>query len=299
MNLLSLKKTLVTAAALLGLAALARPAIARDNTPRELKHVGVDEHLGRSLPLDATFKDASGHMVRLGNVLPTSRPSVFLFAYHSCPVLCSMVQSGMTEAIKNVKWTVGREFDVIVLSIDPEDTPERARQKRDGLVERYGRDRGAAGWHFLTGNKAQIDRVAAAAGVEYTYDERQKQYAHPALVMLLTPDGRLGRYLYGLEFNPNDIRIGLLEASEGRSVSTVEKVILYCYHYDPQDGKYVLVATRVMQVGAGLTAIVLAIFLGGLWARERRRKGTEAPHARQANQAATPHRLDVEATDTP
>jgi protein SCO1/2 len=171
-------------------------------------------------------------------------------------------------------WTVGKEFDVITISIDPNESLEKTAAKRASILNEYGRDytKQNGGWHFLVGDEASIEAVTKAAGFEYQYDERQKQWGHPSVVFILKPNGHLARYLYGLEFPSSDLRLGLLEASEGRHISTVEQIILYCYHYDPQGGKYVLVARRVMQVGGSAVAIVLFSFLGIFWTRELAKK---------------------------
>jgi protein SCO1/2 len=241
-----------------------------DNTPRELAHVGVDEHLDGQIPLDAQFQDQDGRAVRVGDLFGR-KPAMLILAYHRCPVLCSMIQNAAATALKEVPWTVGKEFDVVVVSIDPKDTPESAAAKRKLVTDAYGRPGSESGFHYLVGTKTNIDRVADAVGFKYQYDERQDQYGHPAVVMLVKPNGQMARYLYGLEFNPKDIRLGLLEASNGKSISTVEKVILFCYHYDPQDGKYTLVATRVMQLGGVVTVTLLGGFLVIMWSRERRK----------------------------
>jgi protein SCO1/2 len=251
--------------------------------PRELEHVGVREHLDGPLPLDAQFRDHTGKPVKLGDYFDGKRPVVLTFAYHSCPVLCSMVLNATASGLRGIGWTVGKEFDVVTISIDPDESLEKTAAKRASILKEYGASRGhdGNGWHFLVarpGDKEQIARVAAAAGFEYQYDADQKNWGHPSLVMLAKPDGKMARYLYGLEFPANDLKLGLLEASEGRSISTVEQLILYCYHYDPQGGKYVLVAQRVMRVGAGGVAVVLFGFLGLFWGRElRKSKKTKGP----------------------
>lgn len=250
--------------------------------PPELAHVGVSEHLEGQLPLDARFRDHTGKPVKLGDYFDGKRPVVLTFAYHSCPVLCSMVLNATSTGLRGIGWTVGKEFDVVTISIDPEESLEKTVAKRTSILNEYdaaksptgdGAARGhdGRGWHFLTGDAKAIADVAAAAGFEYQYDERQKQWGHPSVVMLVKPDGRMARYLYGLEFAPADLRLGLLEASEGRSISTIEQIILYCYHYDPQGGKYVLVARRVMQLGGGAVAIVLFGMLALFWRRELKR----------------------------
>jgi protein SCO1/2 len=240
--------------------------------PPQLEHVGVKEHLDQPLPLDAEFRDHTGNPVRLQAFFDGKRPVVLVFAYHSCQVVCSMVMGAVLRSLQGIKWSVGNEFDVVVISIDPNDTFERTTAKRNGVIHDYGRGDGK-GFHYLVGTKTNIDRVANAAGFAYEYDASQNIYGHPSLMMLVKPNGQMARYLYGLEFDPNDVRLGLLEASEGRSISTVEQMILYCYHYDPQGGKYVLVATRVMQVAGSITALLLGGVLLLYWLRERRKGG--------------------------
>jgi len=252
----------------------ARSAAAQiSSMPPVLAHVGVTEHLDGPLPLDTPFRDHTGKAVKLGDYYGGKRPVVLTFAYHSCPVLCGMVLNNAAAGLRGIGWTVGKEYDVVTISIDPDETLEKTAAKRASILNEYGAARGhdGKGWHFLVGDKASIAKVAAAAGFEYEYDPEIKQWGHPSVVMITKPDGRMARYLYGLEFASADIKLGLLEASEGRSISTIEQIILYCYHYDPQGGKYVVVAQRVMQVGGGAVAIVLFGFLGLFWARELRK----------------------------
>jgi protein SCO1/2 len=273
--------------------------------PPELAHVGVSEHLDGQLPLATGFRDHTGKSVKLGDYFDGKRPVVLTFAYHSCPVLCSMVLNATATGLKGIGWTVGKEFDVVTISIDPEESLEKTVAKRAGILHEYGAARGhdGNGWHFLTGDAQSIAAVANAAGFEYQYDERQKQWGHPSVVMLAKPDGRMARYLYGLEFAPADLRLGLLEASEGRSITTIEQIILYCYHYDPQGGKYVLVARRVMQVGGGAVAIVLFGMLGLFWRRElsptrRRREAQELKKAKKETEGPTPGEARTEEART-
>ena len=243
-----------------------------NETPPELKDVDMTEHLGGPLPADAIFRDTSGKMVRLGSFFDGKRPVAFVFAYHTCPMLCSLVLDAFGRGVKGVAWTVGKEFDVVSISIDPHDTPESATKKRAQVVEKYDRDGSTTGWHFLVGDEVNIRRVTDAIGFQYHYDERQQQYAHHAAMYLLTPDGKIARYLYGIEFPSNDIRLGLLEASEGRSISTTEKLLLYCYHYDPQGKKYAIVAMNVMRLGGVATIFLLGGFLALMWLREKRKQ---------------------------
>jgi protein SCO1/2 len=262
-----------------GLALASGPAHAGADdpvVPNELKHVNVTEHLDGQVPLDANFKDHTGKPVRLGQFFDGKRPVVLTFAYHSCPVLCSMVLNATADGLRGVKGTVGVDFDVVTISIDPKDSLEKTAAKRAQILAQYKRPEAENGWHFLLGDEGTIQRVTASVGYEYSYDAEQQQYAHPAVIMLLKPNGRVSRYLYGIEFNPNDLKLGILEATEGKSISTIDKVIMYCYRYDPHEGKYVVVATRLMQVGGIFTALFLGGFLGIFWARERAKSKKDA-----------------------
>jgi protein SCO1/2 len=244
-----------------------------NTTPPELANVDITEHLGGKLPVDANFVDTEGRRVRLGDTFDGKRPTLLVFGYHTCPMLCSLVLDATVRALNDVAWSVGREFDVVSISIDPKDTPETAARKRAQVVESYKRAKGApAGWHFLVGDETNVRRVTDAVGFKFAYDARQKQYAHPAAIYILTPDARIARYLYGIEYPPSDVRLGLLEASEGRSMSTTERLLMYCYHYDPQGKHYSLVAMNVMRLGGVVTIVGMATLLGVMFARERRRK---------------------------
>jgi protein SCO1/2 len=241
--------------------------------PLELEGVDVNEHLDKPLPRDAVFRDHNGKVVRLGDFFDGQKPVVLTLAYHSCKVVCSMVLGAEVETLKKQPWTMGKEFRAVTISIDARDTPQIAAKKRSQMLALYGRSE-ATDWNFLVGDKANIDKVAKAIGFQYRYDERHDQFAHPAVLMLTTPQGKMARYLYGLEFDPKDVRIGLLEASQGRSISTVEKAILYCYMYDPIGAKYVIVAQNVMKLGGAVTMLGLGIFLTVLWRRERRARSS-------------------------
>jgi protein SCO1/2 len=241
--------------------------------PPELQDVTVVEHLGGQVPLDVTFRDHEGRPVRLGQYFDGRRPVLLNLVYHRCPMLCSMVLNGVLRVLGQTQWSVGQQFDVVTLSIDPRDSTVVSAQTRARALARYNRPTAARGWVFLTGDEASIRRVTEAVGFRYRYDARQEQYAHPAVTTLLTPSGRVARYLYGIDYREADLRLGLLEASEGRSVTTVERLILYCYHYDPQGKRYALLATRVMRLGGAVTVVLLAGLLGSLWLRDRRRQG--------------------------
>jgi protein SCO1/2 len=277
----------LAASAIVSMALVAvRPAAAQEATPPGLENVGVDEHLERRIPLDLPFRDHTGRRVTLGELVRGERPVLLNLVYHSCPSFCSLVLDGTEAALAQQPWTVGEDFDVITVSIDPRDTPEVAADRRRRTLYRYGRDAAESGWHFLVADETlsereltgayglypEIERLAEAVGFRYQWMPGQRQYAHPGVIMLLTPDGRVARYLYGLEYAAGDVRLGLLEASEGRSISTVERVMLYCYRYDAAEQEYVVIAWRVMQIGGGLTVLLLGGFLAFFWRRELKKK---------------------------
>jgi protein SCO1/2 len=254
--------------------------------PLELERVDVNEQLDKPLPLSTTFRDHTGKLVKLGDYFDGKRPVVLTLAYHTCKVVCSMVLGAEVEVLKKQPWTLGQEYRAVTISIDPRDTPAAAAKKRKQMLALYGRGGQAAQWDFLVGDKANIDKVARAVGFQYRYDERHDQFAHPAVLMMTTPAAKMARYLYGLQFAENDVRLGLLEASQGRSISTVEKVLLYCYMYDPIGAKYVVIGKNVMKLGGVVTMLSLGIFLGILWRRDRRR--TSSSRGSPAAGAATP-----------
>jgi protein SCO1/2 len=248
-----------------------------DKVPPELQGIEIHENLGGQLPLAARFRDADGNDVTLGKYFDHKRPVLLVFAYHSCPMLCSLVLDGVATALKDVSWTVGKEFDVVSISFDPKDTPQTAAAKRAQIVEKYGRG-GPEGWHFLVGDEHDIKQVTGTVGFEYRWDERQKMYAHPAAIYLVTPDGKMARYLYAISFEPEDIRFGLLEASQGRSISTTERFLIWCYHYDPQSGKYTLAAMTLMRVGGAITVALIGTLLLVLWRRDRKKSQRNDAH---------------------
>ncbi len=252
--------------------------------PVELEGVDVVEQLDKPLPKDAVFRDHTGKMVTLGDYFDGKRPVALTLAYHTCKVVCSMVLGAEVESLKHIPWTLGSEYRAVTISIDPRDTVAAAAKKRRQMLGLYNRDginaNSVGSWDFLVGDAANIAKVAKAVGFKYRYDERNDQYAHPAAMMMLKPDGQMARYLYGLTFEPKDVRLGLLEASQGRSISTIEKVILYCYMYDPIGAKYVIVARNVMKVGGVITMLGIGIFLGLMWSREKKRRRVDSAAAK-------------------
>lgn len=228
--------------------------------PAQLDGVGFQQRLNELLPLDARFRDERGRDVRLGDYFGR-RPVVLAFVYYQCPMLCTQIMSAVSGALKAVPYKPGQDFDVVYVSIDPRDVPEAAAAKKAAVLADYDQTDTAAGWHFLTGDEANIALAAKAAGFSYRWDERIQQFAHVSGLLVLTPDGRLSRYFYGIEYSPKELRMALVESSEGRIGSPVDELLLYCYHYDPETGKYGAVVMNIMRLGGALTVLLLGGFI--------------------------------------
>jgi len=258
-----------------------RPVIAPGTGGAEmiLREVGVDERYETPVPLDATFLDHDGRSVTFGELWNADRPAILQFVYHSCATTCDVVMVGVTSVLSQQPRTVGTDVDVYMISMDPSDTPSDAAAARARMLGRYGRAGAESGWHFLVGEETQIRRVADAVGYRYRWDAPSQQFAHPAVMMILRAgeQPRAGRYLYGIEQSPNDVRIGLAEAADGRTVDAVEAALLYCFMYDAQQGRYVVMAWRIMRIGGGLTALALLAVLGTFWRRELRARRSTSP----------------------
>lgn len=278
--------------ALVAVSAGARPVLAQgaltpeagvpvDSRPSGLENVSFEQRLGTQVPADATFVDEMGATVRLGDYFGP-RPVVLALVYYECPMLCTQVLSGLTSGLKGINFNAGREFDVVVVSIDPGEGPGLASAKKAANVDRYGRPETAGGWHFLTGRKAQIDRLASTVGFSYTYDEKTDQYAHAAGITVLTPEGRIARYFYGIDFAPRDLRLGIIEAADRQIASPVDSVLLYCFHYDPSTGKYGLVAMNIVRAGGILTVIGMLSFWMVMRRQERRHAFARASELRES-----------------
>ena len=268
------------ALALLGIAALAAPAGAQfapappppaQGTPPQLAAVGFDQRLGAQLPLDLRFRDESGAEVALGDLL-AGRPAVVALAYYRCPMLCNLVVQGLTGALKAVPFTPGRDFEVVVVSFDPREGPELAAAEKADALARYGRPETAAGWHFLTGTPAAVRELARTVGFRYAWDEAAGQFAHASGVVVVTPDGRLARYLFGIEYPPRDLRLALVEAAAGDIGSLADQILLYCFHYDPRSGRYSAAVLRLVRAGGIATLAALGAFVVASRRRETRRR---------------------------
>ena len=227
--------------------------------PPGLKNVGIEQHLDEQIPLNLAFRDETGKPVHLEDFFG-KKPVILNLVYYQCPMLCNEVLSGLESALRVLKFDVGKEFDVLTVSFDPRETPDMATKKKAEFLKRYGRPGAAEGWHFLTGPADSINALTKAVGFEYQYDPKIQQYAHATAIMVLTPQGRISRYFYGVDFPPKDLRLGLVEASHDKIGNAVDTVLLYCYHYNPAAGKYGAVITNILRLGAGVTIVLL----GGL-----------------------------------
>ncbi len=235
--------------------------------PRQLENAGVREHLGNAVDLNLTFIGENGYPVRLGDFFQKGKPVILDLVYYSCPMLCNLVLNSQTSAMREIPWTPGNEYEVVTISIDPTETFELARAKKATYLASF--ERPTSGWHFLTDNQGNVKKLADQVGFGYTYDEATRQYAHQAAIMILTPEGRVSRYLYGIDFRPRDLRLALTEASTGKFSLSVDRLLLFCYHYDPLARSYVPFAVNLMKAGGVLTVVILALFLLGMWRRER------------------------------
>jgi protein SCO1/2 len=261
------------------LAAALAPAPARaqllEDAPPALEGVGITEKLDAPLPLELTFRDEAGRPVTLGRYFGQDRPVALCFVYFNCPMLCNVFLDGFTATLKDLEWTPGQEFDIVTVSMDPRDTPEGAVAKRKRYVESLGRPAAEAGWHFLTGDETAIRRLADAAGFAYRFDEETGEFQHSAGLFLSTPDGRISRVLYGVMFEPQTLRLSLVEASDGRIGSPMDQVLLFCFAYDHTEGRYGPAAMKIMRAGGALTMLAVAVLVVAYWKRDsRRRHGT-------------------------
>jgi protein SCO1 len=228
--------------------------------PPGLEQVGITQKLDGQLPLDLTFRDETGKSVQLKEYFG-KKPVILNFAYYTCPMLCGELLKGLTTSLKGLKFELGNEFDVVTVSIDPHDTPETATEKKAEYLQRYGHPERAAGWHFLTGSQESITALTKAAGFGYQYNEQTMQFAHATAIMIVTPQGKLAQYFYGVDFAPKDLRLGIVQASNEKIGNLVDQVLLYCYHYDPATGKYGAIVARVLKLSGLVTVIGLGLML--------------------------------------
>jgi protein SCO1/2 len=250
---------------------LAGQPTVKGNLPPALSNIGIDQRLNEQVPLDLQFTDEQGRTVRLGDYFHPGRPVIVSMVYYDCPMLCGEVMQGMASAFKALKFTPGKEYEVVTVSIDPREKHELAAAKKKTFIERLGRPEAAAGWHFLTGQKPQIDALADAIGWHYHYDAKLDQFAHAAGIVLVTPEGKISQYYYGIEYSARDMRLGIIEASQNHIGTVVDKVLLFCYHYDPRSGKYGAVVMNIVRLAGGVTVLVLGGFIAVMFRRDKNR----------------------------
>lgn len=266
------KSTAIAFFAILLLGAKASYGQVANLNPAELDSIDVIEHSGETIPLDLTFTDDTGQVHKLADYFHKGKPVILTLNYYECPMLCTLVLNGISKGVSALGWVPGDKYQMLTVSIDPRETWELAANKKKTYMADLDMPGAEKGWSFMVGAEDQSRALADAVGFKYFYDEKNKQYAHPAVIMILTEEGKISRYLYGVEFNPRDLKLGLLEASEGKVGTTLDRIILYCYHYDPQEGGYVVLASNVMKVGGGFTLFIVVVFLAVMWQFEKRRR---------------------------
>jgi protein SCO1 len=263
--------------------ALTTPAPAQQyGLPAMVRGVGIDQNLNAQLPLELTFKDETGQTVRLGQYF-RQKPVVLAMVYYECPMLCNMVLNGLTHSMEKSTLALGKDYEVVTVSINPRENWQLAASKKANYIEKYQGKGSPEGWHFLTGQEDHIKKLADAAGFHYKYEPISKQFAHASGIMVITPDGRIARYFYGIEYNPRDFRLGLVEASQRKIGSPVDAIMLFCYHYDPTTGKYGLVIMNITRMLGSATILGLGALLFTLIRRDRQRlHSTDAALGRPA-----------------
>lgn len=235
-------------------------------------NVSIAQKLNTQVPLDLQFRDETGKVVRLGDYFGKGRPVLLNFVYYRCPMLCPMVLEGTTTSLTHLKFDIGKQFDVVTVSIDPRDKVEDAAKLKEKYIRRYGRLDSANGWHFLTAHESAIKKLASSVGFQYAYDSRTDQFAHGAALLILTPEGKTSRYFYGFEYKPRDLRMAIVEASEGKIGNAVDQLLLLCFHYDPTTGKYSRNAMMFARAGGITTVFALGGFIFVLIRKERTKK---------------------------
>lgn len=258
----------------------------RDPLEKALKDVGATEHLDAPLPLDLAFCDSLGRQVTLREFFDGTRPVILTMNYSRCPRLCSLQLNGLFTGLGKLDWDIGQEFQMVTVSIDPEESTRRAHETRLKYLESYGRENTAGGWHYLTGKEENIRKLADVVGFAYVYVPETREFAHAAVLMVCTPEGRISRYLYGIEFDARTLRLALVEASEGKIGTTTDRVLLYCFHYDAATGRYGPAAMRLMQLGSAITVVLLGGTLLWFWRHDRAARLATASMATSAEKGS-------------
>ncbi|MGH7964934.1 MAG: SCO family protein, partial [Candidatus Binatia bacterium] len=253
---------------------LAGPVHAQNAQPALLGDVGIDQRLNEQVPLDLRFRDETGQSVRLGEYFG-SKPVILTLNYYQCPMLCSLILEGLVSSLRVLSFDIGDQFTVVTVSFDPDETPTLAAATKAKYLQRYARPGAREGWHFLTGQEAAIAGLAEAVGFRYAYDAPQDQYAHASGIVVLTPQGKIARYFYGIEYAPRDLRLGLVEAAANKIGSLADQILLFCYHYDPATGKYSTAVLNTVRVGGVATMLALGTFLVVMWRKEKQVQGSK------------------------
>ena len=241
--------------------------------PTELEGVGVTEHLGATLRLSQySFMDDAGQSVQLSQYFKQGKPVVLALVYYQCPQLCNLILNGLLTAMKDMAWSAGQEFELVAVSINPSETPDLAAQKKKNYLKMYQRPSGEQGFHFLIGEETQVKSLADELGYHYRYDPKEKQYLHTAALFILTPEGKISRYLYGVSFTAKNLRLALTEASRGMVGTVMDRILMFCYHFDPDKNSYTFQMWRVVQVVLSIQALALGFILFKLWQSEKKRK---------------------------
>lgn len=267
----ALSRLLVAGALLVGGVAAAQITAPLNPAEQSIQEVDIVEHLGERIPTELTFRDHDGKQVKLGELLRDGQPVVLTLVYYRCPMLCSLVLGGLTRAAKETQLKLGTDYRAITVSIDPRETPTMASERQRGYLQALGQGEKRDDWAFLTGEEENIRVLADAVGFKYTFDEASNQYAHGAAVMLLAPDGKITRYLYGVQFNPRDLKFGLLEAAGGRVGTSFDRIVMKCFQYDPATRRYELAISLFIKGGALMVFFALATTLAVFWRREIKR----------------------------
>jgi protein SCO1/2 len=247
-----------------------RPALPANEVPRELEGVGIDEKLGVNLDRDLTFKDENNQPVKLGDFFANGKPTLLSLVYYSCPGLCSLHLNGVVDALKQLDWTAGEQFQVLAISFDPSEDAELAKAKKASYMEVYGRPGSEKGFHFLTATPETIKALTASVGFKYKWNEEAKEWAHASAAIVVTPEGQVSRYLPGVFFEPKTLKLALNEASSGKIGTIVDRLIMFCFHYDPRQSKYTLYASNIMKLGGLLVLLAMAAWIVPFWIRMRR-----------------------------
>lgn len=236
----------------------------------EMQDIGIEEHLGDQIDLSLEFTNEHGGKVKLSDYMNGSKPVLLTLIYYSCPSLCNFHLNGLTDVFKQMDWSIGNEFEVLAVSIAPDETPELAKAKKASYIKEYGRDGADKSWHFLTGKEEQIKKLASQVGFKYKWNPERKEWAHAAAAYVMSPTGMISRYLYGIGFSPKTLRLSLVEASNGKIGDIIDKFVLYCFQYDPEKKTYAFYALNIMRAGAGATVFILVLVFGSFWFRQKR-----------------------------